>query len=285
MNEYKHELRLMGYWHASYETEYDYPDPGQFVDEEWDEEEKELVLAYLKKGEVFVNFRGSSWCRFKCGVGPLGFQELTDGFYVWPSGLSHYVEEHQVRLPQEFVDHVKEGKPINKERISFIKRTSFSIDQQWWIRQKGHGTIQTYKSPVEKSETPWTVSCPSPQVEKEEEAKLYVSDEGVFDILIINNGYFLFRKDFAQRIHKEVPDLSFKPMMIFQPAKDIFINNYLLVENLAELPANYIGQIKRKDFKRKRIWAKGNNILVSPALKKWLEEEGYFNLRFQLVNG
>jgi hypothetical protein len=30
----------------------------------------------------------------------------TDGHYVWPEGLAHYLWEHQVRSPEQFVRHV-----------------------------------------------------------------------------------------------------------------------------------------------------------------------------------
>jgi hypothetical protein len=39
---------------------------------------------------------------------------MTDGVYCWPEGLAHYVKEHDVRLPDEFVTHVARApKPLN----------------------------------------------------------------------------------------------------------------------------------------------------------------------------
>jgi hypothetical protein len=46
-----------------------------------------------------------SFCRFGCGVN--GTIEQTDGVFVWPEGLAHYVEVHSVRLPEEFVEHAR----------------------------------------------------------------------------------------------------------------------------------------------------------------------------------
>ena len=39
----------------------------------------------------------------------MGSWDLTDGTWVWPQGLSHYVEVHGVVLPEEFVSHVLSG--------------------------------------------------------------------------------------------------------------------------------------------------------------------------------
>lgn len=47
---------------------------------------------------------GYSPCRL-CGDND-GALELSDGVFVWPEGLRHYVVDHGVRLPQEFVSHV-----------------------------------------------------------------------------------------------------------------------------------------------------------------------------------
>ena len=35
----------------------------------------------------------------------MGCCTLTDGTYVWPEGLAHYVSEHAVRPPEDFIKH------------------------------------------------------------------------------------------------------------------------------------------------------------------------------------
>lgn len=66
------------------------------------------VLRYLRAGKVLVTFPEPSFCRFDCGETAMGTKDLTDGRYVWPEGLAHYVERHGVRLPEAFVGHVQE---------------------------------------------------------------------------------------------------------------------------------------------------------------------------------
>src|SRR5262245_15617423 len=57
---------------------------------------------------------GFSYCRFHCGKrwrpwgycvssDLLGTSELTDGEWLWPEGLPHYIDAHDVCLPEEFV--------------------------------------------------------------------------------------------------------------------------------------------------------------------------------------
>lgn len=67
--------------------------------------ERDAVLRYLRAGKVLVRYPEPSFCRFACGEEDLGRTDRTDGRFVWPCGLPHYVERHDVRLPAPFVAH------------------------------------------------------------------------------------------------------------------------------------------------------------------------------------
>jgi hypothetical protein len=96
-------LRLIGYWRSAREP--DWPDPRDFVDTAWDDAERDLVATYLETGRVPAIQLGYSTCRL-CDC-ENGCAELTDGTYLWPEGLSHYLREHAVRLPVEVVGHIQ----------------------------------------------------------------------------------------------------------------------------------------------------------------------------------
>jgi hypothetical protein len=80
-----------------------WPDPVRFVDPAWAGEERTVVIRHLSIGVLVNQYRGLSRCRF-CGS-LNGSAELMDGAYCWPEGLAHYVSEHQVRPPADFVAH------------------------------------------------------------------------------------------------------------------------------------------------------------------------------------
>lgn len=86
------------------------PHPADLVRQDWDPVEIAAVVAYLRSGKEWVRYNGWSYCRFGCGIVPpaLGDRDLTDGVWVWPEGLAHYVEAHTVRLPEEFLHHMRE---------------------------------------------------------------------------------------------------------------------------------------------------------------------------------
>ncbi len=64
------------------------------------------VADYLDQGLVFEHYRGFSWCRVcRCDSGDMGSKDLTDGVWLWPEGLSHYLRRHSVGLPEDFIGH------------------------------------------------------------------------------------------------------------------------------------------------------------------------------------
>ena len=100
-------FKAIGYWFTELAPS-EYPRPQALVGR-WTPAQRAAVVTHLQNGVVFERYRGFSYCRFGCGIEPreLGNCDLFDGTWVWPSGLAHYVEKHNVRLPDVFVEHVK----------------------------------------------------------------------------------------------------------------------------------------------------------------------------------
>jgi len=116
-------LRLIGFWKSEHDPTW--PDPNAFVDNRWDTDERDVVAQYLRAGSLARVYLGWSYCRV-CGA-PNGDSEFTDGTYLWPEGLAHYVESHGVRLPAEFVEHAV-------SRMGDLEQAQ--VDRTWWARQR-----------------------------------------------------------------------------------------------------------------------------------------------------
>jgi hypothetical protein len=99
-------LTVIGYWITSLNDDSLFP-PQEFVKRSLGAD----VATYLSSGQTYEQYRGCSWCRFQCGISAreMGSRDLTDGTWVWPEGLAHYVESHDVNLPSRFVDHITSG--------------------------------------------------------------------------------------------------------------------------------------------------------------------------------
>ena len=108
----------IGYWHetkqGSSSSVYD------AIDKDWDKDERQMVLDYLKLASmsaveeqpsgggptVLASWRGLSMCRICDQVN--GNQCHGDAIYNWPQGYGHYIEKHNVKPPQKFIDHVRQ---------------------------------------------------------------------------------------------------------------------------------------------------------------------------------
>jgi hypothetical protein len=114
-------LVAIGYWVDVDQP--DLPDPANFFDVDWDLNERRAIASYLNGGRPTNTGCGCSPCRV-CGAAN-GFDEFTDGTYLWPEGLAHYVLDHSVRLPNEIVQHIlsSTGSTAN---VGLVDRT-------WWI--------------------------------------------------------------------------------------------------------------------------------------------------------
>ena len=117
-------VRLIGYWcgatGGSPDEDERWPDPRDLIDESWRDQERELVASYFELGFKPFTFLGHSECRL-CGR-VNGSAEFTDGVYLRPEGLAHYVREHSVKLPAEVLAHV---------RRRYDELGSFDADRDW----------------------------------------------------------------------------------------------------------------------------------------------------------
>jgi len=93
-------LSLIGYWKVSLHDAYPFP---QEVELDLASGVRAQTVRYLESGIWVAGYRGHSYCRYGCGAN--GSAELSDGDWIWPSGLAHYVQVHGVGLPSEFIAH------------------------------------------------------------------------------------------------------------------------------------------------------------------------------------
>ena len=101
-------LNVIGYWSEKYENGV----TPAYLCGNYAPQTKEKIVNYLKSGIRGVEFMGCARCRFECEYShtkDLGNTDMTDGSWVWPEGLSHYVEKHNLLLPPEFVAHMKKN--------------------------------------------------------------------------------------------------------------------------------------------------------------------------------
>lgn len=120
-------LRRIGYWKEGLRDDYPFP---QELRAEYTSGLADKLATYLESGKFFISYLGRSWCRFGCS-GRNGSAEFTDGVWVWPEGLAHYVRHHPVALPADFLRDAASAKSASAFRWppALVQRA----DDSYWI--------------------------------------------------------------------------------------------------------------------------------------------------------
>jgi hypothetical protein len=132
-------LKAIGFWITSLHDERQ-PAPQELVGT-MPADQRTRLAVYLAAGMTHESYLGLSWCRFGCGIdyARMGSRDLTDGTWVWPEGLAHYVRDHNIVLPEEFVAHALSkvtprlpGWPADDLDIVFAPRETVPVDYEFW---------------------------------------------------------------------------------------------------------------------------------------------------------
>jgi hypothetical protein len=93
------------------------------------------VLRYLERGLVAKSYMGFAICRCCARAdGAMGTCDLTDGEWVWPQGLAHYVREHSLPLPTRFRECISANgvRPAPEARAHASEHWDAPYDVTFW---------------------------------------------------------------------------------------------------------------------------------------------------------
>jgi hypothetical protein len=139
-------LKAIGFWPNS--GPHGFVHPERLIDLSPDPRVRQGLVAYLQSGRLCNGYLGYSFCRFSCGIPftEMGDCEMTDGNWLWPVGLVHYVRDHDLRLPHDFiVDAESNGwsSPVSGDETlgdHYAYDLSFWRD---WCRANASGELRT----------------------------------------------------------------------------------------------------------------------------------------------
>jgi hypothetical protein len=159
-------LKPIGWW-VSPQSASDLPAPQELVENLLPADRAALV-RYLAEGLRLVQYRGYSWCRFACGIADsnMGSWDLTDGIWVWPEGLAHYIDTHGVGLPQEFTKHALAG------ATTAMPEKSQPYDDEYWIRWCAARRLPKIKDGIHDALTMSDAELSIPQAQRIEALEL-----------------------------------------------------------------------------------------------------------------
>jgi len=113
----------------------EYPDVACFVDAAWPEAERRAVVQYLRQGRPLHCWMGMENCLLGCEQ-YLPITGCTDGTYYWSESITHYLTQHAVRLPTEFIAHIQQH-PTFPEAAAAAVDERTQADYTWWKLQRG----------------------------------------------------------------------------------------------------------------------------------------------------
>jgi hypothetical protein len=110
--------KWFGIFSGSEESLEGIPDIGSFIDKTWCPKDKSLIMNYLKTSPNVVASSAMPTVCLLCGemLGDPG-SFFSDGFWLWPERLVHYIEKHDLRIPDEMVRYIQEAKYIPPSKL------------------------------------------------------------------------------------------------------------------------------------------------------------------------
>jgi hypothetical protein len=82
------------------------------------------IATYLRNGVLLICCPGVVGDILDSNAGPIGSPDiLTDGVWAWPGDLCYYLQKYHVRLPDEFVAHLrlKSFRPPSDREVDVAK--------------------------------------------------------------------------------------------------------------------------------------------------------------------
>lgn len=95
-----------GIWADSDDPTSEFPSLQSAIDRSWNQPDKGQLVRYLSQAPIAVAGGAIMTCRLCTSQVPMTtFQ--SDGIWLWPKGLVHYVVQHFVVLPDRLVEHIR----------------------------------------------------------------------------------------------------------------------------------------------------------------------------------
>lgn len=96
-----------GFWASPEDAEPCFPKIEEWLAPQWQPEDRPQLLAYIQGCPVVIAASaGTKVCR-RCQQRMNGSAFQSDGAWLWPVSLGHYMQAHEVRIPDALVAYIR----------------------------------------------------------------------------------------------------------------------------------------------------------------------------------
>ena len=99
--------KWFGFWRAAGDEDRNLPLLSEWVDTTWNPPDKTELARYVAKAPIILASGTTKAPCPMCSTMLSTSDYQSDGDWLWPVDLSHYVSEHGVRIPDELVLHIR----------------------------------------------------------------------------------------------------------------------------------------------------------------------------------
>ena len=110
------------------------PSLDEISDPDWKVENIERIIRYLQKSPVYIVCIGKPeiWICDICGglVSKDNSLHLSDGTWVWPSGIEHFICRHSLVLPPKMIEHIRSRRYNLPKKITIDFNNIIKVGQE-----------------------------------------------------------------------------------------------------------------------------------------------------------
>lgn len=89
--------------------------------------DKDRLLVYLLEAGKYTTLPSKRICEI-CGKDAGSTNYYTDGYWIWPEWISHYLNDHHIKLPDKFIGNIRKKQyKIDNELVNGILNDTIEL--------------------------------------------------------------------------------------------------------------------------------------------------------------
>lgn len=100
--------RWFGFWRVDANNDTRLPTLSSWIDPTWGPGDKEKLLSYINNSPVVIASSAVRSPCIICGMALSSSDFQSDGTWLWPADLRHYMSTHHVRIPDSLANHIRQ---------------------------------------------------------------------------------------------------------------------------------------------------------------------------------